>query len=640
MRKTNSSVITVVSTVTSTPSSSFDPCNNYNVIDDIWRSTYSYYGYGYYSYGYSIYYCSHDDTSVEWDGWYRLYLQGADAQISELCVDSMSSGGYTPLILGGSHPLIEDGIVTREIYRTNTYYDWWYRGYWQYGQCKYHTSKPIQVKACPGHYYVYKLVKPDVSIPLPTYTTVAFNSHTSYDPCNDYISLDQPWRANTAPGLGVCDVNFNWNGWYRLLYNGTDIRMAESCVDVNRCGSYYTLWLNGPHPQVEDGVVTRQVCANAGFDCCFYKSNPIRLKACPGNFYVYEIVRPMTCNMAYCTDASNIIPVSTNVSSGTQNTTMTVSPETSTVDPCHNYNVLDDVWRTTYSYYGYGYYSYGYSNYYSSHDDISVEWDGWYRLYLQGADAQISEWCVGPMSSGGYTPLILGGSHPLIEDGIVTREIYGTNTYYYWWYWGYGWDNNQCSYYRSNPIQVKACPGHYYVYKLVKPNLSIPLPTYTTVALNTQTSHDPCNDYTSLDQPWRANTAPGLGVCDVNFNWNGWYRLLYNGMDIRMAESCVDVNRCGSYYPLWLNGPHPQVEDGVVTRQVCANAGFDCCFYKSTLIRVKACPGNFYVYEIVRPITCNMAYCTDTSNMTAVSTNVSSGTQNTTMSKWRYTFVL
>ncbi|XP_076864070.1 oncoprotein-induced transcript 3 protein-like [Brachyhypopomus gauderio] len=247
------------------------------------------------------------------------------------------------------------------------------------------------------------------------------------------------------------------------------------------------------------------------------------------------------------------------------------------------------------------------------------------------------------MSSGGYTPLILGGSHPLIEDGTVTREIYGTTNYYYLWYWGYwdyGWYNNQCRYYTSNPIQVKACPGHYYVYKLVKPKLSIPLPTYTTVAFNSHTSYDPCNDYTSLDQPWRANTAPGLGVCDVNFNWNGWYRLLYYGMDIRMAESCVDVYRCGSYYTLWLNGPHPQVEDGVVTRQVCANAGSDCCFYKSNPIRVKACPGNFYVYEIVKPMTCNMAYCADASNISPVSTNVSSGTQNTTMSKWLYTSIL
>ncbi|XP_076864067.1 uncharacterized protein LOC143516403 [Brachyhypopomus gauderio] len=293
-----------------------------------------------------------------------------------------------------------------------------------------------------------------------------------------------------------------------------------------------------------------------------------------------------------------------------------INPSSSTVDPCYNYNVLDDVWRTTYSYYGYYYdYIYGLSNYYSSHDDTSVEWDGWYRLYLQGADAQISEWCAGAMSSGGYTPLILGGSHPLIEDGIVTREIYGTQAYwwyywnYTWWYWGYGWYASLCNYYTSNPIQVKACPGHYYVYKLVKPNVSIPLPVYATVALHT-TSYDPCNDYTSLDQPWRANTAPGLGICDVEFNWNGWYRLLYNGMDVRMAESCVDVNRCGTYYPIWLNGPHPQVEDGVVTRQVCSNAGSDCCFYKSNPIRVKACPGNYYVYEIVRPMFCNMAYCT------------------------------
>uniref|UniRef100_A0A3B1K6E7 UMOD/GP2/OIT3-like D8C domain-containing protein n=1 Tax=Astyanax mexicanus TaxID=7994 RepID=A0A3B1K6E7_ASTMX len=123
----------------------------------------------------------------------------------------------------------------------------------------------------------------------------------SYDPCSNYVSLDQPWRANTGSGMGICDRNFNWNGWYRLFYYGMNIRMSESCVDVNRCGTYYTLWLNDPHPEIEDGVVTRQVCGNSGNDCCYFKSNPIRVKACPGNYYVYEFLSPMTCNMAYCT---------------------------------------------------------------------------------------------------------------------------------------------------------------------------------------------------------------------------------------------------------------------------------------------------------------------------------------------------
>ncbi|XP_076866545.1 LOW QUALITY PROTEIN: IgGFc-binding protein-like [Brachyhypopomus gauderio] len=584
----------------SSTGSTGDPCYNYNVFDDVWRTTYSYYGYDYYSYGFSNYFSSHDDTTVEWDGWYRLYLQGEDAQISEWCVGPMSSGGYTPLILGGSHPLIEDGIVTREIYGSNTYYYYWYWDYgWDNNQCRYYTSYPIQVKACPEHYYVYKLVKPNVSIPLPTYTTVAFNSHTSYDPCNDYTSLDQPWRASTAPGLGICDVDFNWNGWYRLLYNGMDIRMAESCVDVYRCGSYYTLWLNGPHPQVEDGVVTRQVCANAGSDCCFYKSNPINVKACSGNYYVYQIVKPMTCNMAYCTDINTTSAV-LEPSNAESKEALPSSEDDVTFDPCHYYDVIDDYWRNENELY----------SYYRGHDDTLVEWEGWYRLFLQGKSAQLSEWCVSYMTCGGYTALVLGGSHPRLEDGIVTREIYS-------------YSNGQCNTMsRSNPIQVKACPGNYYIYKLVKPDISIPMPTYCAVSF-TYPSNDPCYNYNVLDQPWRStNNAEHNNYyyyswwwwwswCDKYTSWNGWYRLHYDGNDIQMPDSCVNQGMCGTDIPLWLNGSRPQLQDGVVVQQVCGSGNGDCCYYKSFPIQVKACPGNYYVYELVSPVTCNSAYCID-----------------------------
>ncbi len=71
---------------------------------------------------------------------------------------------------------------------------------------------------------------------------------------------------------------------------------------------------------------------------------------------------------------------------------------------------------------------------------------------------------------GGETGLSLNGSHPRREDGVVSREVMGTN---YWW-----WSSSSCGSYKSNSIRVKACPGDYYVYELVKPNASIPRPMY------------------------------------------------------------------------------------------------------------------------------------------------------------------
>ncbi|KAL6482067.1 hypothetical protein MHYP_G00101470 [Metynnis hypsauchen] len=494
----------------------------------------------------------------------------------------MTCGGYTALFLGEAHPQPDQGIVTREIYGYQDSMD-------DDTSCDFYRSNPIQVKACPGNYYVYRLVKPNASIPSPTYCAVT--AALIHDPCNNYTALDQPWRANNATtGLRICDRFFNWNGWYRLLYYGMSVRMPDSCANESTCGTDIALSLNGSHPQIEDGIVTCGVCTGEESDCCYFSSTPIRVKACPGNYYVYEFVRPNLCSAAYCADMNSITPnFELNVSSAAADT-----PENTTSDPCQTtiYTVLDNDWRKTDS-----------LNF-SSFDDTLVEWSGWYRLYTQGKNAQIPEfkWCWSFMTCGGYTALFLGESHPQPDQGIVTREIYG--------YHDSMDDDAPCSSYRSNPIQVRACTGNYYVYRLVKPPVSIPMPTYCADILESP-SYDPCNNYTYLDHPWRGNNETGGYKSDRFFNWTGWYRLLYNGMNVRMPDSCVSESRCGTYITLWLNGSHPQIGDGIVTRGVCGSDESDCCSYRSIPIRVKACPGNYYVYEFVRPTFYPAAYCAD-----------------------------
>ncbi|KAL7845283.1 hypothetical protein AOLI_G00234750 [Acnodon oligacanthus] len=554
-----------------------DPCITYNVLDDKWRTTErlkNYQGF--------------DDTLLEWNGWYRLYLQGKSAQIpeSEWCWNLDSCGGYTALFLGGSHPRPWDGIVTRDIYGN---YDYATKS----EQCDSYRSNPIEVKACPGNYYVYRLAKPALSLPMPTYCAVAFNT-LSYDPCSKYTSLNQPWRGTNETGGWITDSDFNWNGWYRLLYDGMSVRMPESCVDESRCGTDTTLWLNGSHPQMEDGIVTRGVCGIKKGDCCYYRSTPIRVKACPGNYYVYEFVKPNTYAAAYCADVNTITPNSTLAGDAASGINTADSPKNVSFDPCNVYSVLDNEWRRMAS---------SFVTSYRGFDDTLVEWSGWYRLYLQGQSAQIpeSDFCASFVICGGYTPLFLGASHPLLEDGIVTREIYGS----------YGF-RLSCRSQRSNPIQVKACPGNYYVYKLVQPAVSLPLPTYCAVVLSIP-SYDPCYNYTALDQPWRGTNEIGGFRSDESFDGNGWYRLLYRGRSVRMPESCVNPSRCGTYFTLWLNGSHPQIEDGIVTRGVCGRRESDCCYFRFTPIRVKACPGNYYVYEFVPPSIRHSAYCADQS---------------------------
>ncbi|XP_037399197.1 uromodulin-like [Pygocentrus nattereri] len=435
---------------------------------------------------------------------------------------------------------------------------------------------------------------------------------TSDDPCNNYTALDNPWRAtNTTTQLNICDRPFNWTGWYRMLYYGMNIRMPQSCVNEYRCGTDITLWLNDPHPQIVDGIVNCRVCGSSGSDCCASVSTPIRVKACPGSYYVYEFVKT-TCSAAYCADVNTISP---NIVPTTA--TITAVSNYAVFDPCNVYTVLDDEWRIMD---GLAY------TIYRGHDDTVAKWNGWYRLYLQGKSAQIPEpdWCANYIVCGGYTPLFLGGSHPQPQDGIVTREIYGS--------YGYVTDGRQCNSYRSNPIQVKACPGQFYVYRLVQPAVLFPRPTYCSVALDTP-SNDPCNSYTSLDQPWRGTNATGGTNCDRSFNGDGWYRLLYNRMNIRMPESCVALSKCGTATSLWLNGSHPQMLDGIVALRVCGRSGTDCCYYRSTPVRVKACPGNYFVYEFFSTPFCDAAYCADVTTIMPISTTTAaSSTKLTTRS--------
>ena len=86
-----------------------------------------------------------------------------------------------------------------------------------------------------------------------------------------------------------------------------------------------------------------------------------------------------------------------------------------------------------------------------------------------------------------------------------------------------------------------------------------------------------------------------------------WYRFS-GAAGNQMAESCVVVNRCGTYYPGWLNGSHPTVNEGVVQRTVCFRFIRFCCYF-STYIRVRNC-GGFYVYELKPTKTFfNLRYC-------------------------------
>ena len=115
--------------------------------------------------------------------------------------------------------------------------------------------------------------------------------------CSDYTTLNESNRAMTYNRSisYLCDANLN--GWYR--FNGeAGTQMADSCVNMYHCGTESPGWLNGTHPDLNDGAVKRQVCFSSFDNCCHY-SNEVTVQNC-GGFYVYKLERQSQCNLRYC----------------------------------------------------------------------------------------------------------------------------------------------------------------------------------------------------------------------------------------------------------------------------------------------------------------------------------------------------
>lgn len=122
---------------------------------------------------------------------------------------------------------------------------------------------------------------------------------------------------------------------------------------------------------------------------------------------------------------------------------------------------------------------------------------------------------------------------------------------------------------------------------------------------------DPCVTRNMLDEPWRSTnyTLSPFNKCDKSKY--GWYRFVGSG-GVRIPENCVSEYRCGSQAPVWMNGAHPVIRDGIVDRTACANWIGDCCYLTSTF-QVKACSQGYYVYKISGipgSSWCFSSYCT------------------------------
>ena len=116
-----------------------------------------------------------------------------------------------------------------------------------------------------------------------------------------------------------------------------------------------------------------------------------------------------------------------------------------------------------------------------------------------------------------------------------------------------------------------------------------------------------CQNYASLNSGDRKITYTTYhGYCDRGIG-PGWFRF-EGSAGTRMPTSCPPYRRCGTHVPAWLNGGHPTVADGQVSRQVCFHWTSSCCEW-STNIKVRNC-GSYYVYYLNGiPFNCEGRYC-------------------------------
>ncbi|XP_004373361.1 pancreatic secretory granule membrane major glycoprotein GP2 isoform X2 [Trichechus manatus latirostris] len=124
-----------------------------------------------------------------------------------------------------------------------------------------------------------------------------------FDPCQNYTVLDEPSRSTeNTEDVQSCDKNLQ--GWYRFVGAG-GVQIPETCVPMFRCQTAAPMWLNGTHPSLEEGIVTRTACAHWSENCCLWNKE-VSVKACPDGYYVYRLDGTPDCDLRYCTDPSTV----------------------------------------------------------------------------------------------------------------------------------------------------------------------------------------------------------------------------------------------------------------------------------------------------------------------------------------------
>ena len=121
----------------------------------------------------------------------------------------------------------------------------------------------------------------------------------SISECQNYGSLNSADRKITYPASSYYCDNGIGPGWFRFE-GSAGTRMPTSCPPIDRCDTSAPGWMNGGHPTVADGQVSRTVCFHWRSKCCYWSAN-ISVRNC-GSYYVYYLSGTPNgyCHLRYC----------------------------------------------------------------------------------------------------------------------------------------------------------------------------------------------------------------------------------------------------------------------------------------------------------------------------------------------------
>ena len=119
----------------------------------------------------------------------------------------------------------------------------------------------------------------------------------SISECQNYGSLNSGDRKITYSSYqDYCDSRLGPR-WFRFE-GSAGIRMATSCPPTRRCRTDATGWLNGGHPTVADGQVSRTVCFHWSGSCCNWSTNSKHQSE--KLWFIFSDTPGRHCSLRYC----------------------------------------------------------------------------------------------------------------------------------------------------------------------------------------------------------------------------------------------------------------------------------------------------------------------------------------------------